>query len=115
MVGGAFHTAVVMSSVESEAAKPTSRSLKGKALAQALQDMPPLTFPEHERLHDATKWTEESWCVCSIVRRYPSNVRSCLGDIGTTLLYQQKQMYNNGSLYCYFSNSSHRVCPHVIN
>jgi len=67
MVGGAFHTAVVMPVVEPEAAKPTRRSLKGKAKAKALEDVPPLTFSEHERLRDVTQWVEESWCVCSDV------------------------------------------------
>lgn len=66
MVGGAFHTIILG---PAKAAKPTTRSLKGKAQAQvqAPEDMPPLSFPERERLRDVTRWVEESWCVCSIV------------------------------------------------
>src|SRR5258706_8208403 len=67
MVGGAIHTAVLGAAVEREAAKPTTRSLKGKAQAQAPEDIPPLSFPERERLRDVTRWIEESWCACSIV------------------------------------------------
>ena len=69
MVGGAFHTNVVMPAVEPEAPKPTTRSLKGKARAQAPENMPPFSFPERERLRDVTRWVEESWCVCSIVHK----------------------------------------------
>jgi hypothetical protein len=70
MVGGAFHTAVVMPVVGPELAKPTTRPRKGKPQPQPqpLEDMPPFSFPERERLRDVTRWVEESWCACSIVR-----------------------------------------------
>ena len=68
MAGGTFHTAVVTPAVEPEAAKPNRRSLKGKAKAKALEDVPPLSFPQSESLPDVTKWIEESWYVCSIVQ-----------------------------------------------
>ena len=61
MAGGAFHAAVVMPTVEPEAGKPKRRSLKGKAKTKALEDLPPVSFPEREKLHDVTKWVEESW------------------------------------------------------
>jgi len=61
VAGGVFHTAVIIPTVEPEAEKRRRTSLKNKTRAKPLQDVPPLSFPEHEKLRDVTKWVEESW------------------------------------------------------
>ena len=71
MVGGAFHATVVKPAIGPESAKSKRRSLKGKRKARALEDVPPLSFPEREGLRDITRWVEESWYVCSIVHVVP--------------------------------------------
>ena len=81
MVGGAFYATVVMPAVEPGAAKSKRQSLRPKPKPRALEDVPPLSFPEREGLHDVTKWVEESWYVPSIGQVVPSNGRSFIGDI----------------------------------
>ena len=63
MIGGAFYATIVMPAAEPEAAKSKRRFLKGKGKTRALEDVPPLSFPEREGLDNVTKWVEESWCV----------------------------------------------------
>ena len=86
MIGGAFYATIVMPAAEPEAVKLKRRFLKGKGKARALEDVPPLSFPEREGLGDIAKWVEESWCVCLIVQVVPSNVRSFVGDIRLDLV-----------------------------
>ena len=77
MIGGAFYATVIMPAADPETAKSKRRFLKGKT---ALEDVPPLSFPEREGLDNVTKWVEESWCVCLMVQVVPSNVHSFVGD-----------------------------------